>query len=111
MSKPPAYFSGRGYSAGAKFSGDAALDDFRFVNCSFENDGGHIYIDGGENPLTGFACENCTFYRATKPSLLMGKSVSPVLFKNVTVNGEVIRNAEQLELSGFHLSVPVKFEP
>ena len=103
----PAYFTGRGYSSGAKFSRKAALDDFRFVNCSFENDGGHVYIDGGEMPLTNFVFENCVFYQTTKPSLMMGTNVAPVLFKNVKVNGAKIRDAEQLERAGFDLSVPV----
>jgi polygalacturonase len=106
----PAYFKGRGYSSGAKFSRNAPMDDFRFVNCTFENDGGQVYIDGGENPLTNFAFENCTFYKTTKPSLMMGTNVAPVLFKNVTINGAKIRNAGQLERAGFDLSVPVKFE-
>jgi hypothetical protein len=108
----PAYFTGRGYSAGTRFSRNVALDDFRFVNCTFENDGGHIYIDGGENPLTNFAFENCTFYaRPTRPSMLMGKNVAPVLFKNVKFNDSVIENADQLKQAGFDLLVPVKFEP
>jgi hypothetical protein len=106
----PAYFTGRGYSSGAKFSRNAPLDDFRFVNCTFENDGGQIYIDGGVLPLTDFVFENCTFYKTTKPSLLMGQHVGPVLFKNVQINGAVIRNAEQLMRAGVDLSVPVKFE-
>jgi hypothetical protein len=106
----PAYFKGRGYSSGAKFSRNAPMDDFRFVNCTFENDGGQVYIDGGENPLTNFAFENCVFYQTTKPSLMMGTNVAPVLFKNVTIKGAKIRNAEQLERAGFDLSVPVKFE-
>jgi hypothetical protein len=107
----PAYFTGRGYSSGARFSPNAALDDFRFINCSFENDGGHIYIDGGDLPLTNFVFENCVFYKTTKPSLMMGKNVAPVVFKNVKIDGAVIRNAEQLKRAGFDLSVPVKFEP
>ncbi len=107
----PAYFTGRGYSSGAKFSRNAVLDDFRFINCTFENDGGQIYIDGGEMPLTNFVFENCTFYKPTKPSLIMGQHVAPVLFKNVKIDGAVIQNAEQLKRAGFDLSVPVKFEP
>jgi hypothetical protein len=108
----PVYFTGRGYSPGARFSRNASLDDFRFVNCTFENDGGHIYIDGGEQPLTNFVFENCTFHSgATRPGMLMGKNVAPVLFKNVKLNDSVISNAEQLERAGFDLSVPVKFEP
>jgi hypothetical protein len=106
----PAYFTGRGYSSGAKFSRNAPMDDFRFVNCTFENDGGQVYIDGGENPLTNFVFENCTFYKTTKPSLMMGTNVAPVRFKNVEINGAVMRNAKQLERAGFDLSVPVKFE-
>jgi hypothetical protein len=106
----PAYFKGRGYSSGAKFSRNAPMDDFRFVNCTFENDGGQVYIDGGENPLTNFVFENCTFYKTTKPSLMMGTNVAPVRFKNVEINGAVMRNAKQLERAGFDLSVPVKFE-
>ena len=107
----PAYFTGRGYASGSRASKTAILDDFRFVNCSFENDGGHIYIDGGENALTNFVFENCTFYKNTKPSLLMGKSVSAVTFKNVKINGAAIKNEEQLKRAGVDLSVPVKFEP
>jgi hypothetical protein len=86
------------------------LDDFKFVNCTFENDGGQIYIDGGDNPLTNFVFENCTFYKSFKPSLMMGSNVAPIQFKHVTVNGAVVRNARQLEQAGFDLSVPVKFE-
>ncbi len=107
----PAYFTGRGYSPGARFSRNAPLDDFRFVNCTFENDGGHIYIDGGDLPLTNFAFENCVFHKTTKPSLLMGQQVAPVLFKNLKIDGAAIRSAEQLRRAGFDLSVPVKFEP
>jgi hypothetical protein len=107
----PVYYTGRAYPEGSKFSKPVSLDDFRFVNCTFENDGGHIYIDGGESPLTNFVFENCTFYKATRPSLLMGKNVAPIVFKNVKINGAVIRNADQLTRAGFELSVPVKFEP
>ena len=107
----PAYFTGRGYSPGARFSRNAPLDDFRFVNCTFENDGGHIYIDGGDLPLTNFAFENCVFHKTTKPSLLMGQHVAPVLFKNLKIDGAAIGGAEQLRQAGFDLSVPVKFEP
>ena len=70
------------------------MDDFRFVNCTFENDGGQVYIDGGENPLTNFAFENCTFYKTTKPSLMMGTNAAPILFKNVTINGAEIRECQ-----------------
>jgi hypothetical protein len=107
----PAYFTGRGYSSGSKPSKDAPLDDFQFVNCSFENDGGHIYIDGGENPVTRFRYENCTFYRPTKPAQLRGQHVDPIVFKNIRINGAAIRTTEQLERAGYELSVPVRVEP
>jgi len=108
----PAYFTGRGYISGTRYSRSANLDDFRFVNCTFENDGGHVYIDGGEQSLTNFAFENCTFYaKPTRPSMLMGQNVAPILFKNVKINGEEIKNVEQLKQVNFDLSVPVKFEP
>ena len=45
-------------------SDDISLDDFKFVNTTFENEGGHIYIDGGKVPLTKFVFENCTFLKA-----------------------------------------------
>jgi hypothetical protein len=107
----PAYFTGKGYTSGSRSSGNVPLDDFRFVNLTFENDGGHIYIDGGQAPLTNFVFENCTFYQTTRPGMLMGKNVSPILFRNVKINGEVIRNADQLTRAGFEIFVPVKFEP
>jgi len=107
----PAYFTGRGYSSGSRPSKTALLDDFRFVNCSFENDGGAVYIDGGDNPLTNFVFENCTFYKPSKPGQIRGQQVAPVLFKNVSINGTRIEDAEQLKAAGFDLSVPVKFAP
>jgi hypothetical protein len=103
----PAYFTGRGYSAGQRPSGSAVLDDFRFVNSSFESDGGQVYIDGGNLAVTNVVFENCTFYKAGKPGLIMGQKVGPVLFKGVTVNGTAVRTASQL---GLDLSVPVKIE-
>lgn len=107
----PAYFSGRGYASGTRFSRNAVLDNFKFINCTFENDGGHIYIDGGEQSLTNFLFENCTFYaKPTRPSMLMGQNFGPVVFKNAKFNGEVVRDADDLKQAGFDLSVPVKFE-
>jgi polygalacturonase len=107
----PAYFSGRGYASGTRFSRGANLEDFRFINCTFENDGGHIYIDGGEQSLTSFVFENCAFYaKPTRPSMLMGKSVGPVVFKNAKFNDSVIRNQEELERVNFDIQVPVKVE-
>jgi hypothetical protein len=81
------------------------------VNTTFENDGGHIYIDGGKAPLTHFAFENCTFGKATRPGELMGTNVAPILFKNVKMNGVAIRTEEQLRRAGYEVYTPVKFEP
>ena len=107
-----AYFSGRGYAPGSRPSNDCPSDDFHFLNCSFENDGGQVYIDGGDFPLTNFVFENCTFYKPNKPGLMMGKQVAPVVFKNVRVNGTtLVRSAEDLKQAGFDLMVPVKCEP
>jgi len=104
----PAYFVGRGYPTGARGN---PLDDMRFVNCSFESDGGQIYIDGGNYPVTNMAFENCTFEKPGKPSLIMGSGVAPILFKNVKMNGEVVKSVDQIKATGFDLSVPVKIEP
>jgi len=107
----PAYFTGKGYTSGQKSSEGIALDDFKFINTTFENDGGHIYIDGGKAPLTNFVFDSCTFGRPTRPGLIMGTNVAPILFKNVRMNGELIRTAAQLKRTGFELLAPVKFEP
>jgi hypothetical protein len=104
----PAYFVGRGYPTGARGN---ALDDFRFVHCSFESDGGQVYIDGGDYPLTNFAFENCTFYKPGKPSLIMGSKVAPILFKGCKVESAALQSADQLKQTGFDLMVPAKFEP
>jgi hypothetical protein len=103
-----AYFTGKGYSSGARASDGITLDDFKFVNSTFENDGGHIYIDGGKDPLTNFVFENCTFGRPTRPGILMGTSVGPILFKNDKMNGEMLRSVDQLKRDGFEVYVPVK---
>jgi len=107
----PAYFIGKGYPEGLKSSDAVTLNDFKFVNTTFENDGGHIYIDGGQAKLTNFVFENCTFGRATRPGDLMGDGVGPILFKNVKMKGVVMRSTEQLKRAGYEVYVPVKFEP
>ena len=107
----PRYWTGRGYPEGRGVAKAIPSDDVKFVNCTFEDDGGHIWIDGGVSPLTNFVFENCTFYHPTRPSLLAGKNVGPILFKNVTIGGVKIRNLDQLKKAGFDVSVPVKFEP
>ena len=105
----PAYFTGKGYTSGARPSDDISLDDFHFVNTTFESDGGHIYIDGGKAPLTNFFFENCTFLKSTRPGELMGSNVAPILFKHVTMRGKLIRNLDQLKEAGYEIYGPVKF--
>jgi hypothetical protein len=107
----PRYYAGRAYPEGSKFSKMVPIDDVSFVNCTIDDDSGIIYIDGGDAPLTNIRFENCTFHNPTRPSLLMGKNVGPIVFKNVKIKGVVIRNADQLRQAGFDVSVPVKFEP
>jgi hypothetical protein len=107
----PRYWTGRAYPEGRGIAKPYPSDDIRFVNCTFEKDGGYIWIDAGDSPLTNFVFENCTFYHATRPSLLAGKNVGPILFKNVKIDGAVVRNADQLKRAGFEVLVPVKFEP
>src|ERR1017187_5478750 len=106
----PAYFIGKGYTSGLKSSEDVSLDDFRFVNTTFENDGGHIYIDGGKAALTNFVFNNCTFGKATRPGMMMGNNIGPIVFRHVTMNVAMLRNGEQLKRNGYEISVPVKFE-
>ncbi len=43
--------------------------------------------------------------------MLMGSNVGPVLFKNVKMNGTVLRNGDQLKRVGFEIYTQVKFEP
>ena len=107
----PAYFVGKGYTAGQRPSEGIALDDFKFINTTFENDGGHIYIDGGSDPLTHFVFENCSFGNARRPGELMGTKIAPILFKNVRMKGEVIENEDQLKRAGYEVYVPVEFKP
>jgi hypothetical protein len=41
----------------------------------------------------------------------MGDGVGLIVFKNVRMNGAVLRNGEQLKRAGYEVYVPVKFEP
>jgi hypothetical protein len=41
----------------------------------------------------------------------MGTNVAPILFKNVTMDGAVLRDEDQLKRAGYEVYVPVKFEP
>ena len=104
----PAYFTGRGYPTRA--SSKQALDDFHFINCTWEHDGGQIYIDGGDSPLTNFVFENCTFYTPSRPAKISGANVGAILFKNVKLNGTLVRSVDQLTRAGWDISVPMKFE-
>ena len=106
----PAYFTGKGYTSGQKPSDGIVLDDFKFVNTSFENDGGHIYIDGGSDPVTNFVFQNCTFGHPTRPAQIMGTKVAPILFKNVKINGVVVSSNQQLKRDGYEFSAPVTFK-
>ena len=104
----PAYFTGRGYPTRA--SSKQALDDFHFINCTWEHDGGQIYIDGGDSELTNFVFENCTFYTPSRPAKISGKNVAPIVFKNVKWNGTVVKSIDQLAKAGWDISVPMKFQ-
>jgi hypothetical protein len=55
---------------------NVGLDDFRVINSSFESDGGHIYIDGANVPLTNFVFESRTFYKADRSGKLIGNKGS-----------------------------------
>jgi hypothetical protein len=103
-----AYFTGRGYPT--KSSSKQPLDDFYFKNCSWEHDGGQIYIDGGDSPLTNFVFDNCTFYKPSRPAKITGSAMGPIVFKNVKVEGALVRNVDQLKRLGWDISVPMKFE-
>ncbi len=62
--------------------------------------------------MKNFAFENCTFYaKPTRPSMIMGQNVSPVLFKNIKFNATVLKDAEDLKRMNFDLSAPVRVEP
>jgi len=104
----PAYFTGRGYPTRA--SSKQALDDFHFIHCTWEHDGGNIYIDGGDSALTNFVFENCTFYTPSRPAKITGKNVGPILFKNVKLNGIPVTSVAQLAKAGWDISVPMKFQ-
>jgi len=60
--------------------------------------------------LTNFVFENCTFYPPSRPAKITGSNVGPILFKNVKVNGTLVRSIDQLRRAGWDISVPMKFE-
>jgi hypothetical protein len=43
--------------------------------------------------------------------MLMGTSVGPILFKHDTMNGAVVRSADQLKRDDYEIFVPVRFQP
>lgn len=106
----PAYSVGKLYE-GSRWSDGITLNDFKFINTTFGDDGGQIYIDGGHDALTNFVFENCTFGKATRPGLMMGKGVAPILFKHDMMDGKPLRSVEQMRQDGNEVDVPVKFEP
>ena len=40
----------------------------------------------------------------------MGKNVGPILFKNVKLNGTVVKSVGQLTKAGWDISSPMKFQ-
>ena len=92
---------------------DRPLENFRFVNCTFE-EGGAVYIAGGAAPLTGFSFEGCRIYNHrdwTRPSTISGTGFGPVSFKNLQIDGAAVGSAEDLRKAGMEITVPTKFEP
>jgi len=92
---------------------DRPLENFRLVNCTFE-EGGTVYIAGGAAPLTSFSFEGCRIYNHgdwTRPCTISGTGFGPVLFKNLQIQGVAIGSAEDLRKAGMDITVPTKFEP
>jgi hypothetical protein len=46
----------------------------------------------------------------SRPAKITGSAVGPILFKNVKVNGALVRSVDQLTRAGWDISVPMKFE-
>jgi len=62
--------------------------------------------------VKNFAFENRTFYaKPTRPSMIMGQNVSPVLFENVKFKDMMLKDAEDLQRMSFDLSALVRVEP
>ncbi len=89
---------------------DRPLENFRFVNCTFE-EGGAVYISGGVAPLTGFSFEGCRIYNQLRRSTISGTGFGPVSFKDLRIEGAAIGSVEDLRKAGMDISVPAKFEP
>ena len=63
-----------------------------------------------DSPLTNFVFENCTFYTPSRPAKITGANIAPILFKNVKLNGTLVRSIGQLTRAGWEISAPMKFE-
>ncbi len=69
-------------------------------------------VGGGDLPLTNFVFENCVFHPPPfKPGRITGQNAGPILFKHVSMNGAMVRNAEDLARACLDVPAPVKFEP
>ena len=107
----PAYFVGKGYTVGREMPANGiALNDFKFINTTFGTTAG-ISTSTAERSVTNFVFENCIFGDASRPGLMMGKGVGPILFKHDTMDGKALLSVEQLRRDGNEVDVPVKFEP
>ena len=60
--------------------------------------------------MTNFVFDNCTFYTPSRPAKISGTAMGPIVFKNVKVNGSLVRSVDQLKRLGWDISVPMKFE-
>ncbi len=86
------------------------LENFRFVNWTFE-EGGFIYISAGDASFKNFSFENCTVYGEMSPGKISGKNFEGLSFKNLRINGELIDSAEKLKKAGIDIMVPATFAP
>lgn len=109
-----------GYEPGrGPYGGDYArpLENFRFVNCTFE-DGGAICIAGGTAPFKNFSFENCTIYNQSKPGFykyadpgyIHAAFAEPVRFINFTVKGKKITSVAEMRAAGIDIQSPVVFK-
>jgi hypothetical protein len=46
----------------------------------------------------------------SRPAKITGKNVGPILFKNVKLNGTVVKSVDQLTKAGWDISVPMQFQ-
>jgi polygalacturonase len=86
------------------------LENFTFKNCTFE-EGGGIYISGGESVIKGFQFENCTVYDTRRPCILSGKNVAPITFRGLRIGNQLIESVDDFTRAGGQLGVPATFAP